>query len=360
MRFYRVSENRVPGPKIRDSYRGFTLVELLVVIAIIGVLVGLLLPAVQAAREAARRMHCGNNLKQLGIALHNYHDAHKMLPPNINNIITEERWRASHLVLLLPFIEGGTLYEQINFRSSLIPAEQIIAGKRLDEHKVPFFICPSDPEPSVSPAKAQTNYAGSIGSQIMESWSGCVMSSIVGDGGSTYDDNNDGEDWFNNNSHLPNCNASGPGNIRSDCPYPQQISGVFARSTWAARLKDVQDGTSKTIAMGEVRGWCSGFQWRFGWANSEGLWFATTAPINFPTCPGENGVPNDPDFGGSGCNNKENSWNTSMGFKSAHSGGAQFVFCDGSVHFLNEAIDHTTYQALGDRRDGVTMNDGEY
>ena len=135
---------------------------------------------------------------------------------------------------------------------------------------------------------------------------------------------------------------------------------MFARSTWAANIDEIRDGTSNTIAMGEVRGWCSGFLWRKSWAKSEGLWFATTAPINFPTCPGEDGVPNDENFGGSGCNNKENSWNTSMGFKSEHAGGCQFVFCDGSVHFISETIDHKTYQALGDRRDRQVISADAY
>ena len=351
----------------------FTLVELLVVIAIVGVLIGLLLPAVQAAREAARRMHCANNLKQLGIALHNYHDAHKHFPCNINRLPDyhfpgEDRRRSSHLLLLLPFIEGATLYQLINFNSPTVPADQIIAGKPLSQHRIPFFVCPSDPEPNVTSVNGMTNYAGSIGSQIMQSAGGsCVLSTVVGDGGSNYDEDNDGEDWFNNSSRPPDCNhaclSPGCGNIRSDCPRPGQISGVFARSTWSARLKEVEDGTSKTIAMGEVRGWCSGHLWNWGWADSEGLWFATTAPINFPTCPGEQGVsidPGNPAYGGTGCNAKGGSWNTNMGFKSAHPGGAQFVFCDGSVHLLTDAIDHSTYQSLGDRRDGTSLQDGTY
>lgn len=343
------------------SSRAFTLVELLVVIAIIGVLIALLLPAVQAAREAARRMSCANNLKQLGLALHNYHDAHKIFPTNINHVYEnaqpyDDREWASHLVLLLPFMEQGSWYNQINFKSPTKPAFQVFAGKMLGEQRIPEFVCPSDPEPTVQSVKGMTNYAGCIGSQIMQSGSGCNLSTIVGDGGPQFDDDNDGEDWFSYTSKGSPCNTAGPGNIRSDCPYPDRVSGVFARSTWSARLKDVRDGTSKTIAMGEVRGWCSGFQWRYGWANSEGLWFATTAPINFPTCPGEDGVPNDPNNGGSGCHHKESSWNTNMGFKSAHPGGAQFVFCDGSVHFLSAEIDHTTYQSLGDRRDGQIIN----
>src|SRR3954470_1218171 len=178
--------------------RGFTLVELLVVIAIIGVLVALLLPAVQAAREAARRTQCGNNLKQLGIALHNYHDVAGRLPCNINRVIigttfTNDRNQASHLVNLLPYIEQKSLYDQINFGLH-DPAfgNQIVAGQALKTVVVKSYICPDSNHQRFNPTSniAFSNYAGSIGSQQMES-SGkiCNMASIVGNGGPNYDDN---------------------------------------------------------------------------------------------------------------------------------------------------------------------------
>jgi prepilin-type N-terminal cleavage/methylation domain-containing protein/prepilin-type processing-associated H-X9-DG protein len=349
----------------RTTQSGFTLVELLVVIAIIGILVALLLPAVQSAREAARRMQCANNLKQLGLALHNYHTNIGVFPCNINHVVQtlepyEARDRSSHLVHLLAFVEQQNLYSGIDFKSATLPGDQIVAGKMVSQYIIPLYRCPTDNKGGLQNGRFLTNYAGSIGAQVMRSGSGCNLSSIVGNGGSQYDHDDDGEDWFSFTSKAPDCNSAGPGNIRSDCNYPDKISGVFARSTWAASISDIRDGTSNTIAMGEVRGWCSGHQWRSGWAKSEGLWFATTAPINFPTCPGEKGVGSDPNFGGSGCNDKENSWNTNMGFKSQHPGGATFVFADGSVHFLNESINHTSYQRLGDRRDGETVSGDSY
>jgi prepilin-type processing-associated H-X9-DG protein len=126
---------------------------------------------------------------------------------------------------------------------------------------------------------------------------------------------------------------------------------VFARSNWAATIRDIEDGTANTIAMGEIRPSSSGFQWINGWTRSEGLWFATTAPINYVTDPEEVGTPTTPVK----CRNWEMDFNLAMGFKSRHPGGANFAFCDGSTHFLPESIDYTTYQRLGARSDGEAV-----
>src|SRR5262245_7532163 len=238
---------------------GFTLVELLVVIAIIGVLVALLLPAVQAAREAARRMQCGNHLKQIGIGLHNYHDIFGRLPCNINHVVQtlepfEDRDRASHLVNLLPYLEQTNLHSAIDFRAKTpLPGNQTVGGKTVRQTVIPAYICPTSAHQKFLNNNAMTNYAGSIGAQIMQSGSGCNMASIVGNGGPMFDHNDDGEDWFSYTSLGTPCNSAGPGNIRSDCPYPDRTSGMFARSTWAARFAEAPDGLSNVIAVGEVR-----------------------------------------------------------------------------------------------------------
>jgi prepilin-type processing-associated H-X9-DG protein len=336
-------------------------VELLVVIAIIGILVALLLPAVQAAREAARRMQCGNNLKQLGLALHNYNDVYKTFPGDgfqynpttLNPTTWWQSSKGSQLVKLLPFMEQQPLYDRIPFSNATtndfgatpFSAEyqaKTPSGEYVFHVGIPNFMCPSyaafswgqwdskaDPN-----ARAFSCYGFSLGNQQMDSNAGSCTA-------------------FNpppqpNPTYIPGGNMFGTGPAgHGNSENPADISGVFARSMWAARLQQIQDGTSNVIAIGEIEPHRGDHTWN-GWMHFNSLWTATTAPINYKVIgigePTWNTAPMN-------CNHWQN-WQTSQGFKSRHPGGAQFLLCDGSVQFLGETISYLEYQRLGDRRDG--------
>jgi prepilin-type N-terminal cleavage/methylation domain-containing protein len=338
--------------------RGFTLVELLVVIAIIGILVGLLLPAVQAAREAARRMQCGNNLKQIGLAIHNYESAFKRFPngsvdDDPREMAPRRLWEAGNhrkgtvLVKLLPFIEQTAIYNSIDFNLDVeaqLNATGVFAN-RTNMRNVPMasYRCPSDGTSSrvLTQANHLYNYSMSIGNNNMDGQFGCaqfrVNSAALRASGVL------GGNLFTN---------GGNGHGHSG-PYDRSngISGVISRCDWSAKFKDITDGTSNVIAGGEILPSCHDHhRGGGGWYNSNGQWTATSVGINFNTC-GKQGVPDN----ASNCNDFR-SWNTSGGFKSDHTGGATFIYGDASVHFLGNNIDYLGYQQMGSRNDGETLS----
>ncbi len=324
--------------------RGFTLIELLVVIAIIAVLIALLLPAVQQAREAARRSQCKNNLKQLGLAMFNYEETHKCFPPNqglLGTAVWDVNGKGTHLVQLLPFIDSAPLYNNINFAAAGPPYTTVLpSGSLLRSTTLPVLMCPSDTRPALNGDSALTNYAGSIGTAWQQSANGCNIATIVGSG----DTNGDGEDWYGNG-------GTNFGLVRTDYADSNGCSGMVARSAWCCKTSYVTDGLSNTIMMGEIRPMCERDFSARGWVYSDALWMATTAPLNYPTCT------DDPGFGSTPCRQNALNWNTTMGFKSKHTGGVHFVMGDGTVRFISQTIDHPTYQRLGDRHDGRTVGE---
>ncbi len=363
--------------------RGFTLIELLVVIAIIGVLIALLLPAVQAAREAARRAQCTNNMKQIGIALHNYHDQFGSFPPGgIADEATASIWGGQQNVLswramIMPQMEGGTTYNAINFdlhgSSSPNPTALYTAWVTISS----TWLCPSDPDNSErglglrsanivtgqypngagpivpngfpgagSPSQVCpiANYAGSFGDNYCVGpltppgapWETPIGTVVVppavkigwaGFWGTNFDETN---------------STRGPGQLRGMFSY--RIQGIGPVS-----LASVNDGTSNTLMVGEVlpaQAADSNFY------HHNGCTFGTTVPINWQTP-----LP----ITGFGTNNWKSRFSyASKGAKSKHPGGANFLFADGSVHFLKQSISLQTYCQLGSRNGGEVVRASSY
>ncbi|QDT65152.1 DUF1559 domain-containing protein [Calycomorphotria hydatis] len=331
----------------RSSRDGFTLIELLVVIAIIATLVALLLPAVQQAREAARRSECKNKLKQLGLALHNYHDAHQTFPigegfdseiqplyVNGSGGCGNGPKRAPWTVLILPYLEQNALYQTFNMenRFRAISSEAPTSGSNFNatNEKVTTYQCPSFPATD----GLHTNYFGVMGGGADQaawahtSWFGRAF-------------------WENG------------------------ILYVNSRT----RVRDITDGTSNTFIVGETKYQLGPFGRPDGirkfWASTVRMCVnptpsvtaaATDVPIN--------------DYEGDGntedtvftSGNDANSRGTVNGvasdynlqgraFGSYHVGGANFACADGSVHFLSENIDLETFANLAIRNDGATIGE---
>jgi prepilin-type N-terminal cleavage/methylation domain-containing protein/prepilin-type processing-associated H-X9-DG protein len=315
---------------------GFTLIELLVVIAIIAILIGLLVPAVQKVREAAARIKCQNNLKQFGLACHMYHDVNGYLPqggkllfaPN-DNIWDGNFWwnadKGSWLVHTLPYMEQDNLYKQIPDMD--VPDSNSIGRSTLSQHKLPYGRCPSD---DYSVDAVVCNYVGSLGPQ-------CAT------GGCGYDP---WQSTCNNQAVWPWPPSPDHGN---EFFNNVQIRGMFNRLGVKMKLASAPDGLSNTIFIGESMPGEHDHLAQNNWAPQNGgnSHCTTIIPIN------NKSDYHDPN--GDRCVNPARNyqnWSVSWGFKSRHSGGTNFVFGDGSVHFLSESIDYRTYQLLGCRNDG--------
>ncbi len=318
---------------------GFTLIELLVVIAIIAVLISLLLPAVQSAREAARRAQCTNNLKQLALACHNYEDSNGCFPAGTYYMwpLTCSRWKQgpSFLISFLPYFEQGNIFNSYNYM--LHPYEA--ANSTLMGAGISTFWCPSDPEVAV-PVQADVprNYLGSC--------SGMPGGLVATPPWLLYHTS-----YAGNAGVLP----AYPGAPAVDPNY----SSIVASATGiihfgsATRLASITDGTSNTMLMGErnffkIRPEAAKSVWMlwFSGAYSDTM-FSTLYPVN----PEKVLQGLAADFGVPGGGNA-----TTESAGSNHPGGANFAFCDGSVRFIKDTVNSWRIDPSTSLPVGVTLN----
>jgi prepilin-type N-terminal cleavage/methylation domain-containing protein/prepilin-type processing-associated H-X9-DG protein len=306
-----------------NSRSAFTLIELLVVIAIVSVLIGLLVPAVQKVREAAARLQCRNNLKQIGLGLHNYHDANQALPPGYLATVpysdgatdTTPGW--GWATYLLPYIEQDNLFRQLNFKQPVqnSPGIQVI---------VKIYLCPSDQTPG-SAFSVPDAFGNPLALAAPSSYAACV-------GG----DETDTRDFTG--------------------------LGIFYRNS-QTRLIDVTDGTSNTIMVGER-----------SWGNANGIWAGAISNGVIlrgkqNRCPGT-GAGSYPAAvlvqAHSHLNNATTDTDGGLDdFSSPHTGGSNFVFADGSVRFLRSVPgdlpnggytpDSLIFQGMGTRANGEVV-----
>jgi len=342
------AENRDRWPARSRDLRGFTLVELLVVIAIIGILIALLLPAVQAAREAARRAQCTNNLRQIALAAHHYHDAARSFPPGVllsQYYASRDQYRGANLfVFLLPYLEQANLYAQWDFDD---PNRNFDGQKESRAAKGPDLLCPSEPE-SENPLHYSSRLTGSSVERYIR------VTSYAGNGGT--------RSYHPASGFLATDGLfflAGPGSL----PEPNQQP---------VRLADVTDGTSNTLFFGERSRWApnyntfaeQGWDWAFrfygNWAatSSWGVAHVTLSsysPINYRLPFGYDNRAGASPPANSAADFKYYIDLRVCAYGSNHPGGANLATCDGSVRFFSETIPMITLQALSTRQGGEVV-----
>jgi prepilin-type N-terminal cleavage/methylation domain-containing protein/prepilin-type processing-associated H-X9-DG protein len=298
--------------------RAFTLIELLVVIAIIAVLIGLLLPAVQKVREAAARMKCSNNLKQIAVAVHSYNDANNRFPYNGDptfgtGCCNQSRAEWSFLARSLPFMEQDNLYKAGGLGSSPEAAMNSATGLTLLRTVVPTFRCPSDPTPDV-----RTDGANWAPTPV-------ASTSYKGVSGSHYTHGGTNSNYTNNLG-----GGMGDGLTGNPCG-----NGIFCREDNKRKLTLGQitaaDGTANTLMIGEDVG---AMNIHNAWAYANGANGTCAIPLNL----GEKLIRP------AGVNVAPSWWPNVYSFRSMHSGGANFALADGSVRFVRDSIDLATYR----------------
>lgn len=315
----RVSGGGTPATPLVAAMRshGFTLVELLVVIAIVALLAGLLLPAVQAAREASRRMRCGNHLRQMGLGLLNYESAHRVFPKGGAGVVSlddparRSRWRLPWAAAILPFVEQAPLYERIDPRQPFIHPDNWDAGGT----PVDLYRCPSAPQrvthrpngddPGSPPRYARTDYGGNYGERGLR----CHPRTNC------------------RNDYGPGTGGRGVLMLGADPDIG---------------LADIRDGLSQTIVLGEAPEGLHSI-----WIGHKNV-FDQSVPLGARVRHGSPWVPCHPLFRsphGDICDFGQE-------FHSYHPGGCQFLLADGSAHFLSNDIDIALLAALLSRKGG--------
>lgn len=300
--------------------RGFTLIEMLVVIAVVGLLVAMLLPAVQSAREAARRTQCSNNLKQIGLALHNYYDSLNTFPPAYQTALTPTwgelgpGWGWG--TMLLSHLEQGTLFNAVNFELQIGFAAEVTARTAI----VATYLCPS----STGSGPVKFLYGGPTG----------------------------GADDLSAGQYIA---SGGQPLFESD----GETNGVFYRNS-LMRLSSINDGLSNTFMIGERSrnvadaSWVGAIPGAQVCTNSS--WPVRTCTPNNTLVLGYTG----PNSGGQWVDSPNYNGADDGDYWSLHPGGCNFLFADGSVHFLKQTIDPRVFAYLSTRQGGEVIGSDQY
>jgi prepilin-type N-terminal cleavage/methylation domain-containing protein/prepilin-type processing-associated H-X9-DG protein len=344
--------------------RGFTLIELLVVIAIIAVLIALLLPAVQAAREAARRAQCTNNLKQIGLGLHNYHATHNVFPMSDTaawcsyGYVTDWGTWSAHS-LLLGYIEGQPLYNSCNFNWAVEFSQGYNINLSVTNTILNMFICPSDGQSPDPPAGRQwfgntSNYFASYGTTT--EWelpdSTGIFAHLKPHGIQDITDGSSNTIAFGEGL-IPGDTLFAPyrGGIATQI-YPHNGGGLFdARSNLTQVMSDLQLCTQLFQAHKDPVGSNDkGLRWAIGGLGLTS--FNTIVP------------PSSPQYAWGGCRLDQAgggfAWGPYSNATSNHPGGCNFLFGDGSVKFVKTSINMLTYMSLGTRNGGEVISSDSY